>query len=149
MSTSTYGHYEGCVLCGLIDTAISSGIFKIWTKLIQKSEWLRLLDNGGFFTLFIPTDAAFSSVSPEYLQSLESNPEELNDFIDHFIVPEFASTKIHNSHYSSVAGDDLLIESKLTGSSVNQVSIKIENIIATNGMIHAVDSIDIFNMKKN
>jgi len=149
MSTSTYEHYEGCVLCGLIDTAISSGIFKIWTKLIKKSEWFRLLDNGGFFTLFIPTDTAFSRVSPEYLQSLESNPEELNDFIDHFIVPEFASTKVHNSHYSSVAGDDLLIESNLSGPSVNQVSIKIENIIATNGMIHAVDSIDIFNMKKN
>ena len=59
MSTSTYEHYEGCVLCGLIDTAISSGIFKIWTKLIKKSEWFRLLDNGGFFTLFIPTDTAF------------------------------------------------------------------------------------------
>ena len=64
-------------------------------------------------------------------------------------MPEFASTKIHNSHYSSVAGDDLLIESNLSGPSVNQVSIKIENIIATNGMIHAVDSIDIFNIKKN
>ena len=108
-----------------------------------------MLDNGGFFTLFIPTDTAFSRVSPEYLQALESNPEELNNFIDHFIVPEFASTKVHNSHFSSIAGDDLLIESNLSGPSVNQVSIKIENIIATNGMIHAVDSIDIFKMKQN
>jgi hypothetical protein len=49
---------------GLIDTADETGDFEVLVELVRDSDLEDLLETGGPYTLFAPTDAAFEALLP-------------------------------------------------------------------------------------
>jgi uncharacterized surface protein with fasciclin (FAS1) repeats len=95
-------------LCNLIDTAVSAGVFQVWSRLVSKSKWLQVLSSQQEdFTLFAPTDKAFATLPEDCIVNLQAHSSMLDRFLGHFIVPRMAL----------ISGDD-----------VRQVSVAINRL---------------------
>lgn len=133
-------------MCNLIDTAVSAGVFQVWSRLVAKSKWLQVLSSQQEdFTLFAPTDKAFATLPEDYIAKLQAHSSMLDCFLGHFIVPRMALISGDDVRQVSAAGDDLLIRTVNDRGMVNSAKITFQNILATNGIIHGVDTIQIFN----
>ncbi len=133
-------------MCNLIDTAVSAGVFQVWSRLVAKSKWLQVLSSQQEdFTLFAPTDKAFATLPEDYIAKLQAHSSMLDRFLGHFIVQRMALISGDDVRQVSAAGDDLLIRTVNDRGMVNSAKITFQNILATNGIIHGVDTIQIFN----
>ena len=81
----------------------------------------------------------------DYIVNLQAHSSMLDRFLGHFIVPRMALISGDDVRQVSVAGDDLLIRTVNDRGMVNSAKITFQNILATNGIIHGVDTIQIFN----
>ena len=126
----------------IIDTAIRSGIFQTFTRLLEGSSLERQLRSPTCFTLFAPADIAFAYVSPETLNRLVQADFEgtLADMLSYHVVPgEFPSTQLRElSRLKTASGRDLSIshtrELRIEGARLLQTDIQ-----ARNGLIHVID----------
>ena len=95
-------------MCNLIDTAVSAGVFQVWSRLVAKSKWLQVLSSQQEdFTLFAPTDKAFATLPEDYIAKLQAHSSMLDRFLGHFIVPRMALISGDDVRQVSAAGDDL------------------------------------------
>ncbi len=126
----------------IIDTAIRSGIFQTFTRLLEGSDLERELRSGISYTLFAPADIAFAYIPAETLNQLLQAERNgvLADVLSYHAVPgkimmaelkDLASAK-------TLYGEDLAIknadELRIEGARLLQTDIK-----ARNGVIHAID----------
>ena len=126
----------------IIDTAIRSGIFQTFTRLLEGSSLERQLRSPTCFTLFAPADIAFAYVSHETLNQLIQADFEgtLGDMLSYHVVPgEFPSTQLRElSRLKTASGRDLIIshtgELRIEGARLLQTDIQ-----ARNGLIHVID----------
>jgi len=126
----------------IIDTAIRSGIFQTFTRLLEGSNLERELRSGTSYTLFAPADIAFAYIPSETLNQLiqaERN-EILADVLGYHAVPEkiLVSQLKNLLRAKTVYGDYLIVnntyELRIAGARLLQTDIE-----ARNGVIHAID----------
>lgn len=126
----------------IIDTAIRSGIFQTFTRLLEGSNLERELRSGTSYTLFAPADIAFAYLPSETLNQLiqaERN-EILADVLGYHAVPEkiLVSQLKNLLRAKTVYGDYLIVnntyELRIAGARLLQTDIE-----ARNGVIHAID----------
>ncbi len=123
----------------LLDIAASTGSLDVFGRVIQAANDADLLRVDGPFTLFMPVDEAFSSMTGEQLSSLLSDSDSLRSFVETYIVPGHVSATdlMTNKTVVSLAGDEIATS---VGS---EIQVNDANVIATevaqNGVIHYVD----------
>ena len=126
----------------IIDTAIRSGIFQTFTRLLEGSALERELRSTKCFTLFAPADIAFAYLSPETLNRLVAADSDgtLSDLLSYHVVPgKFASTQLRElSSLKTVSGKEVIIsrsgELRIAGARLLQTDVQ-----ARNGLIHVID----------
>lgn len=126
----------------IIDTAIRSGIFQTFTRLMEGSSVERQLQSTTCFTLFAPADIAFAYISLETLNRLVQMDCEgtLADVLSYHVVPgKFPATQLKElSSLNTVSGKELVIsqagELRIAGARLLQTDIQ-----ARNGLIHVID----------
>lgn len=94
------------------------------------------------YTIFAPTDFAFSHLTPEELNTLVSDKDSAQQLVDRHIVPGtlFTSGMRFYQVKDTLAEDKSLTVQKSGGKvKVNESTILTSNIPATNGVIHAID----------
>ena len=126
----------------VIDTAIRSGVFQTFTRLLEGSSLEQKLRSCDSFTLFAPVDIAFAFLTPAMFDELllAESQGMLANVLDYHAVP----TKIMSHELKSlekavtVYGPELAIEgdSELR---VNGAKLLHVDIIACNGVIHGID----------
>lgn len=126
----------------IIDTALRSGVFQTFTRLLEGSSFERELRCKASYTLFAPLDIAFAYLPPEVLNQLlqAQNQGILADVLSYHAV---ARTIMYHqlrdlSRVKTVYGEELVIsdvdELRIGGARLVQTDIK-----AQNGVIHAID----------
>jgi uncharacterized surface protein with fasciclin (FAS1) repeats len=126
----------------IIDTAIRSGIFQTFTRLLEGSSLEAQLRRPTCFTLFAPADIAFAYVTHETLNQLVRASCEgiLADVLAYHVVPgRYLSTQLSAlSKLETASGKDLIItntgELRIEGARLLQTDIH-----ARNGVIHVID----------
>jgi uncharacterized surface protein with fasciclin (FAS1) repeats len=126
----------------LIDTAIRSGIFQTFTRLLEGSPLEQKLRSSDSFTLFAPVDVAFAYLSPATFDQLllAENQGILAEVLGYHAVP----TKILSHELKSmenaetVYGPKLFIDSAIE-LRVNGARLLHVDILACNGVIHGID----------
>lgn len=126
----------------IIDTAIRSGIFQTFTRLLEGSSLEKQLRSPTSFTLFAPADIAFAYLSHETLNQLVQADFEgtLADMLSYHVVPGgFPSSQLRElSRLRTASGKDLIIshtgELRIEGARLLQTDIQ-----ARNGLIHVID----------
>jgi len=111
------------------------------------------LATGGPFTVFAPTNEAFAKVPPDTLNELLADKEALTKVLLRHVVPgtKFANGLITQRTLETAEGsaeDNIAIQSYRSGTvkvstneKQNVAKVIDTDIIATNGVIHAIDTV--------
>ena len=126
----------------VIDTAIRSGIFQTFTRLLEGSTLEQKLRSREVFTLFAPVDVAFAYLSPETFNHLlrAENQGILADLLGYHAVPmkvmshELRDLGKANTVYGAQLTIDDNIELRVGGARLLHL-----DIVACNGVIHGID----------
>jgi uncharacterized surface protein with fasciclin (FAS1) repeats len=115
------------------------------TQLVVKSGLAATLRDGGPFTVFAPVNEAFAALPPETLQSVVEDNATLTQVLTLHVVPgTYKSTDLMDldgKTLTTVEGGKLLVEMDGDDVIVGGAKIISPDIEASNGVIHAVDSV--------
>ena len=128
----------------IIDTALSAGNFSTLAAALGAAGLIETLKGDGFFTVFAPTDEAFSKIAPETLSALlkPENKERLLAILTYHVVSGRVSadevTDLESA--TSLQGQTLKISTK-DGIRINDANVLTPDVQATNGVIHIIDAV--------
>ena len=132
----------------IVDTAIANGNFKTLVKALQAADLVDALKGPGPFTVFAPTDAAFDKLPPGVLPDLlkpENKPKLIELLKYHVVAGNLTAQAIIDKHppvrIETLAGRSVLVTLDGDKVKVNDATVIIPNVFATNGIIHAIDTV--------
>ena len=124
--------------------AAGTADFSTLTSLLQSAGLIETLQGDGPFTVFAPTNAAFDKVDPATLAALQADPEALKRVLTYHVVPgALRADDLASGALATVDGADLDVQ--VAGGSgvitINGAEVTKADIPATNGVIHAIDTV--------
>ena len=118
--------------------------FHIFALALRNSDYLSVLEGPGPFTVFAPTDAAFSKFSPKALNTLLNTDGALLHAVlgHHFAKGKVASARFAGKRIRAImhAGGDVLIDGR-ERLRVNTANIQKPDLQAGNGVVHGIDTV--------
>jgi len=125
----------------IVETAKAAGSFNTLVTAIQKAGLVETLKGKGPFTVFAPTDAAFAKVPKSQLDALLSDKAMLTKVLTYHVVSgKVMAADVKAGSVKSVAGNNLTVTTT-NGVMVDNANVVKTDIIASNGVIHVIDSV--------
>jgi uncharacterized surface protein with fasciclin (FAS1) repeats len=128
----------------IVDTAVGAGNFTTLVAAVTAAGLVDTLKGPGPFTVFAPTDAAFAALPAGTVEDLlkPENKEKLVSILTYHVVPgAVMSTDLtEGMKAATVNGAEVTITLE-GGAKVNGAVISTADIVATNGVIHVIDSV--------
>ncbi len=126
----------------IVDTLINDGRFVTLVDAIERASLAQGLMEPGTVTIFAPTDEAFSKLPSGMMGFLLDNPPELEKLLSYHVIAQ----RILSSDLSAVSSTPTVEGSMLTidntqGAKVNDAKILQADLEASNGVIHAIDTV--------
>jgi uncharacterized surface protein with fasciclin (FAS1) repeats len=129
----------------IVDTAAMNGQFTTLGKALEAAGLTDTLKGKGPFTLFAPTDAAFSALPPGTLDELlkPENRAKLQQVLTYHVVPGNVSAKTVKTlkEAKTVEGSDIRITQDQDGVMINNANVLKTDIKTSNGVIHIIDRV--------
>jgi uncharacterized surface protein with fasciclin (FAS1) repeats len=115
---------------------------------LRAADLVTTLQGNGPFTVFAPTDAAFSKLPAETVADLlkPENKERLARILKyHVINGRLTSAQINAmtlpTKVEMLEGDTITVSKVGDNLKVNDATVVIADVMATNGIIHAIDTV--------
>ncbi len=125
----------------IVDTAVAAGNFKTLATALQAAGLVETLKGKGPFTVFAPTDEAFAKVPKEQLDALLKDKAKLTAVLTYHVVPGKVLAKdVKAGKVKTVQGGELTV-STTGGVKVDSANVVKTDIVASNGVIHVIDSV--------
>jgi uncharacterized surface protein with fasciclin (FAS1) repeats len=127
----------------IIDVASEAGNFSTLLTAIEVAGLTEVLEGEGPFTVFAPTDEAFSKVPAETLDALLADKERLTAVLTYHVVPGkvMASDVVTLDSAETVNGKSVSIEVVDGAVRVDAATVVATDIEAENGIIHVIDQV--------
>jgi uncharacterized surface protein with fasciclin (FAS1) repeats len=127
----------------IVETAVAAGQFRTLASLLTKTGLADTLATGGTFTVFAPTDEAFAKVPKATLDALAENPAQLKSVLLYHAVPGrlTAADVVKLSSAKTLEGRSLAIKVVDGAVFVDQAKVTTPDVMASNGVIHVIDSV--------
>ena len=129
----------------IVKTAVAAGQFKTLAALLKKAGLVKTLE-GGTWTVFAPTDAAFAKVPKATLTKLGNNPSLLKKVLLYHVVkgavPAGRVVGLNGKAVATIEGSPVRI--KVSGGKVflnGSTRVTKTDVEASNGVIHVVDKV--------
>lgn len=132
---------QGQNLLALVE---SNNSFTTLNKALQAAGLTETLKGQDNLTVFAPTDAAFAKLPADALQALlqPENKEVLLKVLTYHVVPgSVLSTDLKSGEVKSAEGGTINVKVDNQGVSVNDAKVIQADIRASNGVIHAIDTV--------
>ena len=129
----------------IVDIAASNGNFNTLVAAVQAAGLVDTLKGDGPFTVFAPTDAAFAALPAGTIDNLllPENKDQLVAILTYHVVPGAVTSDQLAGQRLSVAtvnGANVHIDGR-NGVKVENATVTTADIIASNGVIHVIDSV--------
>jgi uncharacterized surface protein with fasciclin (FAS1) repeats len=130
----------------IVETAIAAGSFKTLVTAFQAADLVDALKGEGPFTVFAPTDEAFAKLPSTTLNDLlkPENKEKLKAILLYHVVPgKFAAAdvlKLNGKEVTTLQGGKVKINTK-DGVMVDKARVVKTDVMTSNGIIHAIDTV--------
>jgi len=128
----------------IIDTALAAGNFSTLAAALSAAGLIETLKGSGPFTVFAPTDDAFSKIPAETLSELlqPENKAKLTAILTYHVVSgRMEALEIVNTEYATTLQGQTLKFNKQNGVTINDAIVLTADVEATNGVIHIIDSV--------
>src|SRR5689334_6892915 len=135
----------GSAQMDIVDTAVAAGSFKTLAAALQAAGLVGTLKGKGPFTVFAPTDEAFSKLPAGTVESLlkPENKEKLKAILLYHVVSGdvTAAQVVKLSSATTVNGQDLKLTVNGGTVMVNDAKVLKADVPASNGVIHVIDTV--------
>jgi len=130
----------------IVDTAVHAEIFGTLAAALSAANLIDVLKGDGPFTVFAPSDEAFSKLPEGTVENLlkPENMDQLVAVLTYHVVPgKILSTDIMmgSSSVATVQGSSVMIMKSSNAVKINQATVVAADIEATNGVIHIIDEV--------
>jgi uncharacterized surface protein with fasciclin (FAS1) repeats len=126
----------------IVDTAMSAGIFSTLVAAVTAAGLADTLKSPGPFTVFAPSDDAFSKLPSGTVEALLQDILTLRKILEYHVVSGKVTAadvvKLHSA--TTVEGSDVKIDAS-NGVKVNDATVVQPDIETENGVIHVIDSV--------
>ncbi|MFL2801191.1 MAG: fasciclin domain-containing protein [Paracoccaceae bacterium] len=129
----------------IVETAVEAGSFNTLIKAVTAAELVQTLKGKGPFTVFAPSDEAFSALDSDLLSDL-LKPENKNKLAGiltfHVLSGKVMSTDISGTiEATTVNGQKLIVKKSYGNVFVNDAQVVSADIEADNGVIHVINKV--------
>jgi uncharacterized surface protein with fasciclin (FAS1) repeats len=129
----------------ILETTVASGSFNHLAAALEATGLSAVLKGPGPFTIFAPGDRAFSGLASGTLETLlaAENKQKLVSILAYHLVPArlTALELIRLEVARTVNGESIKIDIHSDGVWINQAKVISADILCSNGVIHAIDSV--------
>jgi len=129
----------------IVDTAVASGSFNTLATALQAAGLADTLKGKGPFTVFAPTDEAFSKLQAGTVDSLlkPENKEKLKAILLYHVVSGdvTAAQVMKLSSAKTINGQNLKLTVNDGTVMVNDAKVVKADVVASNGVIHVIDTV--------
>jgi uncharacterized surface protein with fasciclin (FAS1) repeats len=125
----------------IVDTAMSTGIFSTLVNAITVTGLDTALKSPGPFTVFAPSDEAFSKLPSGTVESLLEDVLTLRKILEYHVVSGkiTADEVVKLNIATTVAGEDVEIDASNGRVKINDAQVVTPDVVADNGVIHIID----------
>jgi uncharacterized surface protein with fasciclin (FAS1) repeats len=128
----------------ILQTARDAGNFSKLIKAIEQAGLRNTFEGEGPYTVFAPTDSAFSKLPSDQFDELmkRGQKSKLKNLLRYHVVPKkVASDAISNTKIETLGGD--MVRTKVSGNTVRFGDARVTkpDIQCSNGIIHAIDRV--------
>jgi uncharacterized surface protein with fasciclin (FAS1) repeats len=139
------GSVQGMAMDPVAVAASNNPMLTTLTKAIsgQLNPQVNLVDtlNGGQFTVFAPTDAAFAKIDPATIEKLKTDAPLLTSILTYHVVPgQTAPTQIVGAH-KTVQGADVTVTGMGNDIKVNDASVVCGGVQTANATVYMIDTV--------
>jgi uncharacterized surface protein with fasciclin (FAS1) repeats len=130
----------------IVETATAAGNFKTLAGALRDADLVSTLKGTGPYTVFAPTDAAFAKLPKGELDTLLKDKEKLKGILLFHVLPGSVSSQAVNKMHDgdkmkTVNGKEFTLGLKNSQVTVNGAIVGKSDIQASNGVIHAIDTV--------
>lgn len=144
LNTEAYDHHRNADP-NIVELAAATEDLSTLATAVIAAELDEMLANGGPFTVFAPTNEAFAALPDGTLEMLlmPENREMLQSVLALHVIPaKVKSTELSDGMTAETAnGGDLTFSISYSGAQVNGADIIMTDIMASNGVVHVIDSV--------
>ena len=143
LTPTVIGEPEGSI----VDLALASPDLTTLVTALQAAGLVdTLADEDAVFTVFAPTNEAFSALGEEAIAALLSDTEALTDVLLYHVVGNLAvdsidATALYGQMVTMLNEADVTIDVRDGDLYINDSKVVIKDIPATNGIIHIIDMV--------
>ena len=127
----------------VVDVAVATEGFATLVAAFTAADLAETLSGMGPFTVFAPTDAAFAALPAGVLDALllPENKEVLVKILTYHVVPaSVLAADVTDGDVATVEGQTVKL-STADGVTVNGAKVVTADVLASNGVIHAIDAV--------
>jgi len=127
----------------IVDTAAGAKDFKTLVTAVKAADLVEVLKGKGPFTVFAPTDKAFSKVPKEQLEAMLKDKKMLQGVLTYHVVPGkvMAADVMKIESAKTVQGKPVTIAVEKGKVKINNATVVKADIECTNGVIHVIDAV--------
>ncbi len=126
----------------IVDTAVGAGQFNTLAKALTAAGLVDTLKGPGPYTVFAPTDAAFAKIPTAQLNALLADKAALTKVLTYHVVSgELVAADVKTGQVKTVEGQFLYVTASPMGVKVNNANVIKTDVMASNGVIHVIDTV--------
>ncbi|MBD2472201.1 fasciclin domain-containing protein [Nostoc sp. FACHB-145] len=129
-------------MADIVDTAVNAGSFNTLVAAVQAAGLVDTLKGEGPFTVFAPTDEAFSKLPSGTVDALLQDIPQLTKILTYYVVSGkvLAADVVNLDSAPTVEGSSLKIDAS-SGVKINDATVTTPDVEADNGVIHVIDTV--------
>jgi len=125
----------------IVDIAASAGSFDTLVAAVQEAALVETLKGDGPYTVFAPNDEAFAKIPPAQLEALLADKAQLTKVLTYHVVPgKVMAADVKTGQVTTVEGSALTITVG-DGVMIDNANVVKTDIVASNGVIHVIDTV--------
>jgi len=127
----------------IVTIAVESGNFTTLAKALTETGLVEALLGEGPFTVFAPTDEAFNKLPEGTIEALLKDKETLKTILLYHVVSGNVTSKevVNLNKAETLAGKNIMIKSSDAGVMINDSKVTTVDVMASNGVIHIIDTV--------
>ena len=128
----------------VVDIIVNSAEHDTLEAAVIAAELADDLSGPGPFTVFAPTDAAFAALPSGTIETLLTDPTGTlaQILLYHVVAGQALSTTLSDGQtITTLLGEDITVTIGMNGVMINNATVVVADITATNGVVHVIDAV--------